>query len=91
MRWGPPHQALGLMLGIFGTVLPSFLLNAGISRIGARATSATGSLGPIVTIALAVVVLGEAFTPFHAIGTALVMAGAILFARIDNRARAADR
>lgn len=91
LAYQPQVWALGLMLGIFGTVLPSFLLNAGISRIGARATSATGSLGPIVTIALAVVVLGEAFTPFHAIGTALVMAGAILFARTDNRARAADR
>lgn len=80
---------LGLMLGVFGTVLPSFLLNAAISRIGPSATSSTASLGPIVTIVLAVVVLGEAFTVFHAIGTALVLLGSSLFARIDARSRKA--
>src|SRR5215217_68056 len=37
----PSLWGIGIMLGIFGTVLPSFLLNGGISRIGARATSAT--------------------------------------------------
>jgi len=79
---------LGLMLGIFGTVLPSFLLNAGIARIGARATSSTASFGPIVTIVLAVFILGEDFTLFHAIGTALVLFGSSLFARIENRTAA---
>jgi drug/metabolite transporter (DMT)-like permease len=83
----PNIWMLGLMLGIFGTVLPSFLLNAGISRIGARATSATASFGPIVTIVLAVWVLGEHFTWIHAIGTALVLLGSTLFARIDRKGR----
>ncbi|KKB78925.1 hypothetical protein VW35_10675 [Devosia soli] len=78
---------LGLMLGIFGTVLPSFLLNGGIARIGARATSSTASFGPIVTIVLAVFVLGEHFTIVHALGTALVLLGSWLFARIDRRSR----
>ena len=83
---------LGLMLGIFGTVLPSFLLNAGIARIGARATSSTASFGPIVTIVLAVFILGEEFTLFHAAGTAMVLAGSWLFARREtaNRARLAE-
>ena len=83
---------LGLMLGIFGTVLPSFLLNAGIARIGARATSSTASFGPIVTIVLAVFILGEEFTLFHAAGTAMVLAGSWLFARLEtaNRARPAE-
>ncbi len=80
---------LGLMLGIFGTVLPSFLLNTGIARIGARATSSTASFGPIITIVLAVFILGEDFTLFHAIGTALVLFGSSLFARIENRGKAA--
>jgi len=76
------------MLGIFGTVLPSFLLNTAISRIGPRATSSTASFGPIITIALAVFILGEAFTLFHALGTALVLLGAWLFARQESRAAA---
>lgn len=85
--FGPNIWFLGLMLGIFGTVLPSFLLNAGISRIGPRATSSTASFGPIITIALAVFILGEDFTLFHALGTALVLLGSTLFARIENRSR----
>lgn len=83
--FSPYVWLLGLMLGIFGTVLPSFLLNAGIARIGPRATSSTASFGPIITIVLAVFILGEDFTLFHAIGTALVLFGSSLFARIENR------
>ncbi len=79
---------LGLMLGIFGTVLPSFLLNGAIARIGARATASTASFGPIITIVLAVFVLGEAFTWVHALGTAMVLLGSWWFARRDSRNRA---
>lgn len=87
-RFTPSIWVIGLMLGIFGTVLPSFLLNGGIARIGARATSSTASFGPIVTIVLAVLVLGEAFTWIHALGTALVLLGSWLFARIERKSRA---
>lgn len=89
--FSPKLWGIGVMLGVFGTVLPSFLLNAGISRIGARATSSTASFGPIVTIVLAVVVLGEQFTIVHAIGTALVLLGSWLFARTDRRSRIAAK
>jgi drug/metabolite transporter (DMT)-like permease len=87
--FSPSLWAIGLMLGIFGTVLPSFLLNGGIARIGARASSSTASFGPIVTIVLAVVVLGEHFTWVHAVGTTLVLLGSWLFARIDRKSRSA--
>ena len=79
----------GLALGILGTVLPSFLMNGAIGRIGARATSSTGAWGPIMTIAMAVVILGEPFTIFHAAGTALVIGGSVWFARSEQRAKAA--
>ena len=55
----------------------------------ARATSSTASFGPIITIVLAVFVLGEEFTVFHAIGTAMVLFGSWLFARRETRNRAA--
>jgi drug/metabolite transporter (DMT)-like permease len=87
----PNIWAIGLTLGIFGTVLPSFLLNGGIARIGARATSSTASFGPVVTIVLAVFVLGEAFTWIHALGTALVLLGSWLFAGIDRQSRARSK
>lgn len=74
-----------LCLGILGTVLPSFFLNGAIQRIGARATASTAAVGPITTIALAVIILGESFTPFHAVGTALVITGVILFSRAERK------
>jgi drug/metabolite transporter (DMT)-like permease len=83
----PQLWLYGLALGVLGTVLPSFLMNAGMARIGARATSSTAAFGPVVTIILAVIVLSEPFTLFHTVGTALVLAGSILFARAERRAR----
>jgi drug/metabolite transporter (DMT)-like permease len=82
-----PVWLLGLGLGIFSTVLPSFMMNAAISRIGPRANSSTAGFGPLLTIAFAVVVLGEPFTVFHALGTALVLLGATLFTRAEQRLR----
>lgn len=79
----------GLALGLLGTVVPSFLLNGAISRIGARATASTGAWGPVMTIAMAVMILGEAFTIWHALGTALVIGGSVWFARAERVAKAA--
>lgn len=76
--------AYGLALGIIGTILPSFMLNHAISRIGARATSATGNFGPVMTVIMAVLILGEPFTLAHGVGTALVVIGGFWFG-IQNR------
>ena len=40
-----------------------------------------GNISPVVTVGLAVGVLGEAFTIWHAAGTALVLLGVWLFGR----------
>jgi drug/metabolite transporter (DMT)-like permease len=85
----PEIWAYGLALGVLGTVLPSFLMNAGMARIGARATSSTAAFGPVVTIVIAVIVLSEPFTLFHGVGTALVLLGSVLFTRAERRARRA--
>ena len=85
----PQIWGYGLALGVLGTVLPSFLMNAGMARIGARATSSTAAFGPVVTIIIAVIVLSEPFTLFHAVGTGLVLLGSVLFTRAERRARQA--
>ena len=85
----PTIWGYGLALGVLGTVLPSFLMNAGMARIGARATSSTAAFGPVVTILLAVVILSEPFTLYHGIGTALVLIGSVLFSRAERQARLA--
>jgi len=77
----------GLALGIVGTVVPAFLLNTALTRIGARAAASTGAWGPIATIALAVWILGEPFTPFHAVGAAMVLVGSTWFGRAEHRAK----
>lgn len=83
----PEIWACGLALGVFGTVLPSFLMNAGMARIGARDTASTAAFGPVVTIVIAVIVLAEPFTLYHGIGTGLVLLGSVLFTQAERRAR----
>ena len=75
----------GLLLAIGATVLPSFLLNNALQRISAQANATIGTLSPVVTILLAVTILGEAFTWIDAAGTALVLAGVGWFTLAERR------
>ena len=77
---------LSLFIAIGATVLPSFFLNAALHRISAQANATIGTLSPVMTIILAVVVLGEQLTLLDAAGTALVIAGVGWFALADRRA-----
>lgn len=70
---------------IVATVLPTFLINAGLARISSAAVSMISTVSPVVTIALAVWILGEPFTWADAIGSALVLAGVGLYAWGENR------
>ena len=67
--------------------MPSFLLNAALERIGPQATAAIGTLSPVGTIILAVIILGEPFSLTDGIGTLLVLAGVGLYSWMDQRAR----
>lgn len=71
----PTAWGYAVLLGIFSTVLPSFMVSEAIARIGAARTSIVGTAGPIITILLAVALLGEPFGWFHLAGIVLVMAG----------------
>lgn len=64
-----------VLLAIFSTVVPSFMISAAIGRIGAVQASAVGMLGPIFTIALAIYFLGEPFTFMVGVGATLVLLG----------------
>ena len=48
-------------MAIFSTVLPSFLVSEGIRRVGSNNAAVIGSIGPISTIVLAYIFLGESF------------------------------
>lgn len=72
---------------IVATVLPTFLINAGLARISSAAVSMISTVSPIVTISLAVWILGEPFTLADAIGSTLVLAGVGLYAWGENARR----
>lgn len=78
---------LGLLaaLAIFATVLPAFLIATAIGLAGSERTAIFGNISPLVTIVLAVWVLGETFTLWHGIGTALVICGILLFTSLTRR------
>ncbi len=81
------HRFYWLAAGcvFFSTVLPSFMVNAGLSRISAQATSMIAAISPLITISLAVWILGEHFTIYDALGSAMVIAGIAVFAATDQK------
>lgn len=75
---------LALIMALFSTVLPAFLMNAGIRRIGAGSASIISSTGPIGTLVLAFLLLGETLTPAQLAGTALVLTGVYVVSRAKS-------
>jgi len=69
---------LCFLLAIFSTVIPSFFTSEAINRIGATKTSIMGTIGPVMTILLAVVLLGEEFGLPQILGLVLVLLGVSL-------------
>jgi len=75
----PPRiHALSLAMAVFATVLPTWLIAEAIWRIGANHSSLVGSLGPVFTIGLGAIILGEPTHPIQLAGAALVLAGVLL-------------
>ncbi|MEL6186363.1 MAG: DMT family transporter [Myxococcota bacterium] len=71
----PSILGYGAVLAVACTVAPSFLITAGIARVGPGLASATGSLGPTLTSVLAVGILGEAFSTHHLLALVLTTIG----------------
>lgn len=69
------------LLGFFSTVLPRFMLTEAVARMGVARASIMGTAGPIITIMLAVVFLGEPFGWAHLAGMLLVIMGVSLLGR----------
>ncbi|HSM98885.1 MAG TPA: DMT family transporter [Gallionella sp.] len=75
-----PRRVYGLSIAmaVFSTVLPAFLLAAAMRRIGSMHTSMIGSIGPVSTIFLAYVFLGERMSLEQITGSILVLAGVLM-------------
>jgi len=76
-----PVLLIGLTLAVFCTVIPTFLMNAGIKYLGAQEASIVGASGPVITTFFGVAFLGERMTFLHAIGLILVVGAVTLVTR----------
>ncbi len=72
---------LSLLNATLCTVAPVLMVMMAIERIGASMASQAGMIGPMSTILMGVLILGEPFTAWVAAGTVLVIAGIFVFTR----------
>jgi drug/metabolite transporter (DMT)-like permease len=72
---------LSVLNAIVCTALPVLAVMMAIERIGPAMAAQTGMIGPMSTILMGVLILGEPFTAWIAAGTVLVIAGIFVFTR----------
>ncbi len=86
----PVHEALAvapavvwlsLLNAVACTAVPVLLVMMAIERIGPGLTAQTGMIGPMSTLLMGVLILGEPFNAWVLAGTGLVLAGVFLVTR----------
>ncbi len=77
---------LSLLNATACTFAPVVMVMMAIERVGAGLTSQVGMIGPMSTIAMGVVILGEPFNAWIIAGTILVVAGVFLVTRAASTA-----
>ena len=66
------------------TAVPVLLVMMAIERIGPTLAAQSGMVGPLATIMMGVLLLGEPFTAWIGAGTVLVIAGIFVFSRVAS-------
>ena len=72
----------GLILGVLGTAVPSFLLGIGLARTSAQQFAIISCIGPVGTIALAWIFLDETMDWRGIVGFSLTITGGLLVSLI---------
>ncbi len=88
-----PVYWLSAANAVFSTVIPVFATMLAVARIGAGNAALAGTVGPVATILLGYLFLGEAISAWQVAGTALVLAGVFVLSRKGaprSRAASAD-
>ncbi|MCM2679020.1 DMT family transporter [Echinimonas agarilytica] len=62
-----------LYMAVFATVIPSYLFSEAVKRLGSDVASTASSIGPVMTSAMAVVILHEPFGLWQMLGLACVL------------------
>lgn len=77
----PEVIGLSVLNALLCTFAPVLMVMMAIERIGSGLTAQTGMIGPMSTIVMGVVILGEPFNGWIIAGTVLVLAGVFLVTR----------
>lgn len=78
-----PVYGYGLAMGLISTVLPVTLTNEAMRLLGASRVAMVSTIGPMLTLLMGWVILGEAMSTLQMIGAALVIGGVV----VVNRSR----
>ena len=77
-----PHiYTYSLLMAIFSTVIPSYLIAYGIKRVGSNNAAIIGSIGPVSTLLQAYFFLQEPIHVPQIMGTCFILVGIILIGR----------
>ncbi len=77
----------GLLMALVATVIPSYLVNHAIKILGATRVGILGSIGPVSTITLAYIFLGESLTFWQGMGALFIIVGVTLVSFESRRRR----
>ena len=69
---------ISMFMAVISTVLPSYMIAEAIRRTGANTVGIMGSLGPVSTISLSMIFLGESLTFTQYIGAAIILGGILI-------------
>ncbi len=80
---GLPHiiYFYSFLIAIISTVIPTFLMMEGIRLLGANRASIIGSIGPVSTIIMGYLFLGEKLTLQELAGSVLIITGVYLIGK----------
>jgi drug/metabolite transporter (DMT)-like permease len=76
-----PVYGLSIVNAVFCTVLPVFMVMIAVSRVGAPVAAQAGMVGPVSTLFMGAVLLGEPITAIQLGGTTLVLSGIYLLSK----------
>ncbi|GAA4831418.1 DMT family transporter [Algivirga pacifica] len=76
-----PVYLYGVLMGIFCTVIPSYIISEAIQRLGASNMSIIAGIGPVSTITLSAIFLGERLSIIQLLGALVVIIGIFMVSR----------
>jgi drug/metabolite transporter (DMT)-like permease len=80
----PEVIQLSMLNAVLCTFAPVLMVMMAVERLGAGLAAQTGMIGPMSTILMGVLILGEPFNGWIVVGTVLVMGGVFLVTRFGR-------